>query len=375
MAANHRSDVLSGGSDGFEWITTLSAGCHRCCRVGGREPGGTVWTCLPDLSQSVEPVRNCGVRCRRLRRLNRRKPYGESWLPIWSRQCGHRGRRLRPGRQRRDYHDYDSQQQRAKADGAVCWPPHCAVCRQEKSGISLPASLANQSIGGKARCLGNFRRDLSSRRQVPLAEPLGLIWVQMATPTWTDWVTAISTATTAMIAGLAVWFGLLRDKRARLPVVEHDAEWRSLGGEDYICFHVTVRNRLYEMINIRFARVSRPRGATLFDLSMIERDHSNRPARLPRSSSATLIINRDVRPIGDVPSRAADEGPFVASRVDVQFFDIYLRPPPHWSSGRTAIELRISSRASTIRDKRIIIRRRMEAINASNADESARSPA
>ena len=88
-----------------------------------------------------------------------------------------------------------------------------------------------------------------------------------------------------------------------------------------------------------------------------------------------MPINRDVRPIGDVPPRGPDEGPFVASRVDVQLFDIYLRPPPHWSLGRVAIELRISSRALTIRDKRIMIKRRMEAINASNTDENARSPA
>ena len=72
--------------------------------------------------------------------------------------------------------------------------------------------------------------------------------------------------------------------------------------------------------------------------------------------------------------RGGTIGPFEGAPLDVYFLDLYLLPPPHWSAGRIKIALRISSRALTIRDKRIVIKRRVSAIQRTQTEANARSP-
>src|SRR5579863_9219295 len=82
-----------------------------------------------------------------------------------------------------------------------------------------------------------------------------------------DWITAVSTAVTALaaiVAGIIAWLAYHREGRARLPIFEvsHDWDKREDGPPRHL-FQVVVRNLMYESITVETVRILKPATATL----------------------------------------------------------------------------------------------------------------
>jgi hypothetical protein len=66
-----------------------------------------------------------------------------------------------------------------------------------------------------------------------------------------DWITAVSTAVTALAAivgGGIAWIGLHRENKPPLPVIEPDFNWVDPKYGRYIRLDIVIRNQLYETI-------------------------------------------------------------------------------------------------------------------------------
>jgi hypothetical protein len=190
----------------------------------------------------------------------------------------------------------------------------------------------------------------------------------MSVPSWTDWVTAISTAGTAVAAsaaGIAAWLGYRRDSRLWRPVIETKTEWRALSGENCIVSNVIVRNQLRETIVVKSARAIKPRGMTMTDTPVRNRNGG---------AGETVEINRSINPVGSNTGGSPLGQALGVQPTDLATFDFYLLPPPQWSAGRIAVEVRIEMRSVATRAKRMVIKRRITAVNNTHTDANAKKP-
>jgi len=162
-------------------------------------------------------------------------------------------------------------------------------------------------------------------------------------PSITDWLTTIATGVTAFAAGLGglfAWRAYRRDTRHQLPIVE--LEFRDSSGNKLL--RLLIRNRLPETIDVGTISIRAPRGATL------HRDISEKP-------SQTLSLDQDVGPYGSTVDPIYSPPDRGLISADTKRIDLYVNFPLGWKSGNVAIDLLISSRALTLRDKRIVIKR------------------
>jgi hypothetical protein len=202
----------------------------------------------------------------------------------------------------------------------------------------------------------------------PLCCPFGEI-AMADHPSIADWITAASTAATAIAAALAGWIAfaaLRRDTKASLPTIETDIRWcAEADGEQYILLEVLIRNPRWETIIIESAKVVAPRNATISDKFKYVNGTMVRQIRGDGSS-----IDMNVR-VGSYGSESDLFSPGRPQRSDICRHEIYLLPPPDWSEGSMRVDLRISSKALTIRHKRIVIRRRIGARPKRQIEENA----
>jgi hypothetical protein len=189
-------------------------------------------------------------------------------------------------------------------------------------------------------------------------------------PGWPDWITAVSTALTAILtgfAGFAAVVALRRDTKRQQPIVEPKLRW----SEGYILASITVRNRLPESIIITSAEVKKPRRAKI--------SYGRRNVSVPIGNSEPIPpelqkipLNIDVAPIGTEPNRF--DG-ILMSAGEARSCEFYIQPPAEWRGGNVRIDLRISSMALTIRDRRMVITRTISAPPTRQTDEKASKPA
>jgi len=166
-------------------------------------------------------------------------------------------------------------------------------------------------------------------------------------PQLTDWITAGATAITAVatgVAGLVAYLALRRDSTKELPVVE--AILKPAGKSDALSLQAVIRNRIAETLVAESVRVTRPKGASL--ARMQSAGVSRRDA-----TSGELMLGIEIPPAGS----SIRGGPFDGTYSDSANVWLLLFPPQGWSAGVVEIQFRISSRALTIRDKRIVVRR------------------
>jgi hypothetical protein len=93
----------------------------------------------------------------------------------------------------------------------------------------------------------------------------------MSEPSTADWITAVSTALTAVAAfagGAIAWIGLRRDRHAFFPIIEADIKWAKPSGQSrYLILDLIIRNQLYETLTLDTIRVRKPKGSLISALN------------------------------------------------------------------------------------------------------------
>lgn len=183
-----------------------------------------------------------------------------------------------------------------------------------------------------------------------------------------NWITAASTALTAILTGtggLAAWLVLRRDKLRELPVME-----RSIHAvDDHLLLALTVRNRLDETIKLDRIELRQPKDATISPpySSIAGAAPYGGPGPAVRGNERFLLPRYSVAAHGTRPSQH--------STGDVAYWKFAIWPSPSWEGGKIVIVLRISSMAETIRNRRIVIKNNVPAATVRQIAEKAKSAA
>lgn len=176
----------------------------------------------------------------------------------------------------------------------------------------------------------------------------------MAEPSLTDWTTAISTAITGIFAAVAATVSIAayrRDTRKGLPIVEtHIARFGTAPFGRFIEASVNITNRLDETLTIDAIIIREPKGATLSEgtigLGAVGYGGLPEPAA---GTSNQINPMRKIRPAGAYSVRKGATEPTVAYSLP-----LYVALPDKWSGGRLTFCVFVSSKAETIRHKRIV---------------------
>jgi hypothetical protein len=183
-----------------------------------------------------------------------------------------------------------------------------------------------------------------------------------------DWITAASTAATAIaafVATIIAWRAYNRDGRAPLPVIEPEFDWSRADG--FLSLRVIVRNQIYETVTIESLRVLAPRGATI---AQTKPNDKGRSEIIP-TADRFRELDWSVAPIGET-SHSLRGRPH---RRDVTWEWFYFSLPQSWRGGNVKVEFRISSAMRTIRDRRIVVSRHVKAAPETKIDASANNQA
>jgi hypothetical protein len=167
-------------------------------------------------------------------------------------------------------------------------------------------------------------------------------------PSVTDWITAAATGATAIaatIAGFIAWLAFRHDLRNQLPIIEADFTYEA----PYWALNLIVRNRLPETIVVTSAKIRRPKGSLISTAIW----SSTGGVEIKQPTSNRIEIDFDIAPFGatrvDIPG--------ARMYADAQRIDLYLFVPVKWMSGTIVVDLRISSKSLTLRDRRMVIKR------------------
>jgi hypothetical protein len=172
----------------------------------------------------------------------------------------------------------------------------------------------------------------------------------------TDWITAVATALTAVAAWVGGVFGYLayrRDVSRQVPVIEATIK-RNPNSKGVLTLIAVARNRMAETIVIDSVLATQPEGILIA---------KSAPQFSIKDAKAELPLGFDVPPLGSI----IHEAPFAGMPDDASQFSLYLFTPEGWTDGVVEVEFRVSSRALTIRDKRIVIKRRVTATKDAKA--------
>jgi len=184
-----------------------------------------------------------------------------------------------------------------------------------------------------------------------------------------DWITAISTAATAIaatFAGIIAWLSLRRAARAPLPIFEPRFHWSTSEPTiGLLQLSLVIRNHLDEAIVVDSVTVKRPRGMTV--CSMKYNGYGGAEIKITTDRSSNL--GWGVGPPGDYASQAFG-GP---QRKDVAYQNLYFSVPEGWTGGKAIVVFRVSSMALTIRDKRITITRQVPVAPKTQTEAKASS--
>ncbi|MBX3476689.1 MAG: hypothetical protein KF910_03725 [Brevundimonas sp.] len=171
----------------------------------------------------------------------------------------------------------------------------------------------------------------------------------MNVPNLADWIIAAATVTTAILTGtggIAAWLTLRREKIRDLPIIERVAEWRG----DYISLRLICRNRLPETLTLDRLAIRKPRTFTISpptDSGLVPFD----PDPPVRGTSSSMDTPHSVEARGTVRE--------LARRSDTAHWAFAIWPTADWNGGPIVLELRLSSRAETLRNRRFRIKLRV----------------
>lgn len=144
-----------------------------------------------------------------------------------------------------------------------------------------------------------------------------------------------------------------------MPVVERSIYWDGA----HLILKLTVTNRLPETLTLNSVEIKSPRGTTISDQSGPgEKDWQPGPP-VPGESSV-MVCNYIVRRAGTAASQHG--------AGDTSYWGFSVWPPASWRAGEVKIVLRISSKAETIRNSRIVIKSRVPADPARTTDDRAK---
>lgn len=180
---------------------------------------------------------------------------------------------------------------------------------------------------------------------------------------WPVWITAGATVITAILTGtggVAAWLALRREREREMPVVERSLYW----DKGHLILKLTVTNRLPETLTLDSVEIKRPRGTTISDETGPGDKEWNPGPPIPGESSI-MVCGHPVKRAGSVASQH--------SFGDTSYWGFSVWPPASWKAGVVKIVLRISSRAETIRNRRIVIKSKVPAAPKSITEDSAKS--
>ncbi len=167
-------------------------------------------------------------------------------------------------------------------------------------------------------------------------------------PSVTDWITAAATGATAIaatIAGFIAWLAFRRDSKNLLPIIEADFQYEA----PYWALNLVIRNRLPETIVVTSAKIKRPKGSLISKAVW----SLTGGIEIKQPTLNRIDIDFEIAPFG----ATRVEIPGARMYADAQHIDLYLLAPVKWTSGIIVVDLRISSKSLTLRDKRMVIKR------------------
>ena len=182
----------------------------------------------------------------------------------------------------------------------------------------------------------------------------------------------MSTAATGVFAAIGsviAYRSYKRDIAAGFPRVEPDLKWSHdevLGS--YVGVQIFLVNRLDETLEITSAAVRKPRRSkiSLGEWKVNKTGFNSYYATKAKGNNVEMKAE-----VSEAGSGWNDAGPF--GRADRTQLRFCVYPPRRWLGGSLRIDLRISSKALTIRDKRIVVQRRLAPKTSSIKDDVAKS--
>jgi hypothetical protein len=170
-----------------------------------------------------------------------------------------------------------------------------------------------------------------------------------------DWITAI--------AGWAAVLAYRRVAKRDFPIIEPYFGWSTEGGiGPHIRLQLAIRNRLDETLVISECKIKKPKGSTISMGTSADYFGIVVPSK---GSASRISLNYEISPSGTSFWAGGEV------RGDNRSLTLFLCPPDDWRAGKIVVRLLISSRSSTIRDKRIVIKRRLTAANDMQTDAKA----
>ena len=184
----------------------------------------------------------------------------------------------------------------------------------------------------------------------------------------TDWITSGATLATAVLAGVGAWIsyvGYRWNREQMMPRVEPDFYW----GQDidlgvFIKGDFWIVNRLDETLEITSLSVKRPSQANISLGKYNIQQHAYLPVKATRSQ---IECDYKIEEIGETHS--------IGGRSDRRCLIFYVFPPPKWLCGTIHVEIFFSSKALTIRNRRVVIKRRMAELPAKRTEDIANKTA
>ena len=177
----------------------------------------------------------------------------------------------------------------------------------------------------------------------------------MALPHLSDWITAASTALTAVFAGfagVAAWLSYRREVQRDAPIVEADFSWSS----EFIIARIRITNTQPRTIVLSGARVTHPSGCKLSP-GFLYNVYGIYDLEKPKPSARAITDMRSEIPPADTMGSGPPGIPYVPE--DYFQFDAAIFPPASWRGGRVVVVLEIATKESIARHSRITVQRRM----------------
>jgi hypothetical protein len=159
-----------------------------------------------------------------------------------------------------------------------------------------------------------------------------------------------------------------------MPIVERSFEWvTSAEGMSFVHIRLLITNRLDETLIVETIQIRTPSRQRLRQLSRVRVDRGGQSQWEDRPSAdghRKVRIWREIMPSGDVRIAAFATQ---SVRVDRERFRFYLGPVKSARGLNIKLVVCVSSKALTIRHKRIVIKSRMTPRPAKQTDEKASS--
>lgn len=159
-----------------------------------------------------------------------------------------------------------------------------------------------------------------------------------------DWLGLITAVATAMTA-LAAWLAYRRERRSDRPIIER---WVFRNGES-LGVSFTIRNRLRETIVLEEVKVLSPSKATVTQRYSFKANNAGSPVEVTEpGNTRSLPISVEVMPVGC--GRTSTGG------GDTVPLYVLLWPPQNWKGRKIKLALRVSSKAGSFSNMKVVVK-------------------